>query len=262
MREHPAPLPAIGAARLFQLNKSPRKRPLSKVIKDYPASERPLWQLIGREALALTAAGLLFPFGLIGSTKKTPRKAEQRTIVFVHGYMANSSTFLPMMAYLKAKGVASQILSFDYRSPEGIEKGAKDLKEFLRKRVRGGSVDLICHSLGGLVARVYLQELGGARRVDRCITLATPHKGTYNAYWISSRVGRELRPDSELLQRIERSRANAGKVRFTAIVAGSDSIVVPRVFAAGEDTVHVPDLGHVGMLFSPTVFKAIGRCFE
>jgi pimeloyl-ACP methyl ester carboxylesterase len=232
------------------------------VIKDYPPSERPLWQLIGREALAMTAAGLLFPFGLIGSSRRTPRKAGQRTVVFVHGYMANSSTFLPLMAYLKAKGVADQVLSFDYRSPDGIEKGARDLKDFLRRRVRGGTIDLVCHSLGGLVARVYLQELGGARRVERCVTLATPHKGTYNAYWISSRVGRELRPDSELLHRIEQSRGNAEKVRFTSIVAGSDSIVVPRVFAADEETVHVPDLGHVGMLFSPTVFKAIGRCLE
>jgi hypothetical protein len=48
--------------------------------------------------------------------------------------------------------------------------------------------------LGGLVARVYLQQLGGARRVDHCITLATPHQGTYNSYWVASRVGRDLRP--------------------------------------------------------------------
>jgi triacylglycerol lipase len=112
------------------------------------------------------------------------------------------------------------------------------------------------------VARVYLQDLGGARRVDRCITLATPHLGTYNAYWINSRVGRELRPGSKLLQRIESSKNQASKVRFTSIVAGSDNIVLPRIFSANQETVHVPDLGHVGLLFSPTVFRAIVNCLK
>jgi len=46
-------------------------------------------------------------------------------------------------------------------------------------------------------------------------------------------------------------------VRFTSVVAGSDNIVIPRVFAAGDDLVYVPNLGHLGMLFSPSVFRAV-----
>lgn len=227
------------------------------MIKDYPTSDLSAWHLVGRETLALAAAGLLFPFGLRRSIKRTSRKSSQRTIVFIHGYMSNSSAFLPIMTYLRTKNIKTQVLSFNYRAANGIEKSACELKEFLRKNVRGGTIDFVCHSLGGLVARVYLQDLGGARRVERCITLATPHLGTYNAYWINSRVGRELRPDSKLLQRIESSKNQASKVRFTSIVAGSDNIVLPRVFAANQETVHIADLGHVGLLFSPTVFRAI-----
>ncbi len=104
---------------------------------------------------------------------------------------------------------------------------------------------------------MYLEQLGGARRVDRCITLGTPHRGTYNAYWLASRVGRELRPDSALLERLAASQANGSRVRFTTIVAGSDNIVIPRVFAAGDDLIYVPHLGHLGMLFSPSVFRAV-----
>jgi pimeloyl-ACP methyl ester carboxylesterase len=150
-----------------------------------------------------------------------------------------------------------QVLTFNYRSSHGVERGARELREFLRKRVRGGRIDLVCHSLGGLVARVYLQELGGARRVDRCITLGTPHAGTYNAYWLTSRVGAELRPDSRVLTRLRKTRAAASRVRFTSIVAGSDNLVIPRVFARHERMVHVADLGHVAMLFSPTVLSHV-----
>jgi triacylglycerol esterase/lipase EstA (alpha/beta hydrolase family) len=107
------------------------------------------------------------------------------------------------------------------------------------------------------VARVYIQELGGARRVDRCVTLGTPHRGTYNSYWLNSRVGSELRPDSPLLARLQASRAGARDVRFLSLVAGSDNLIVPRVFAGHEREVHVPDLGHVSMLFSPRVLGIV-----
>jgi hypothetical protein len=41
------------------------------------------------------------------------------------------------------------------------------------------------------------------------------------------------------------------------LVAGSDNLVVPRVFASHEREVHVPDLGHVSMLFSPRVLRMV-----
>jgi pimeloyl-ACP methyl ester carboxylesterase len=195
--------------------------------------------------------------------RPTPRRAEQRTVVLVHGYMANKASLMPLAAFLRLRGY-KQLLLFNYASSNGVEAGARALKAFLKQNVRGGRIDLIGHSLGGLVSRVYLQHLGGARRVDRCITLGTPHQGTYNAYWVPTRVGRQLRPDSALLARLDATRAEAAAVRFTSVVAGSDPIVIPRVFGghgasdpASEELVHVPDLGHLGMLFSPTVYRAV-----
>lgn len=226
-------------------------------VRDFPASERSPSRLIGGELLALAASSLLYPFGIGASKKRTPRRAEQRTVVLVHGYLGNRSSFYPLAGYLRARGCGS-LLSFSYSATHGIERAALELREALRRRVRGGRIDLVCHSLGGLVARTWLQLLGGARRADRCILLGTPHRGTYNAYWLASRVGRELRPDSPLLARLEATQAAAASVRFSSIVAGSDNMVIPRVFSAAEgDVLHVPDLGHLGLLFSPTVFRAV-----
>lgn len=226
------------------------------MIEDFPASEQPAWRLVARESLALVAVGVLSPFGLRAPRRSTPRAAAQRTVVLVHGYLANRSSLLPLASYLRWRGLR-QVLSFGYRSSDGVERGAIALRDYLRRHVRGGRIDLVCHSLGGLVARVYLQQLGGARRVDRCITLATPHQGTYNSYWVASRVGRDLRPDSPLLARLEASRHRASPVRFLSIVAGSDNLVVPRVFAAHEEVVRVAEVGHVGLLFSPGVLRLV-----
>jgi pimeloyl-ACP methyl ester carboxylesterase len=225
-------------------------------MHDYPASDQPVWRLVAREALAIGAVGLLLPLGLRPSVRSTPRCREQRTVVLIHGYLGNRAMLLPLAAYLRWRGI-SQVLCFDYPSGAGVERGAIALREFLRRRVRGGRIDLVCHSLGGLVARVYLQELGGARRVDQCITLGTPHRGTYNAYWLISRVGRELRPDSALLSRLEASRPAAERVRFLSVIAGSDNLVVPRVLCAHGDEIRIPDLGHIGMLFSPRVLGIV-----
>jgi triacylglycerol lipase len=226
-------------------------------VRDFPPSDLSPSRLIGSELLALAASSLLYPFGIGATRKRTARRAEQRTVVLVHGYLGNRSSFYPLAAYLRTQGVGS-LLSFSYSATNGIERAAIELRRFLQERVRGGRIDLVCHSLGGLIARTWVQLLGGARRVDRCILLGTPQRGTYNAYWLFSRIGRELRPDSPLIERLHATRDAASRVRFSSIVAGSDNIVIPRVFCAGdEDVVRVPDLGHLGLLFSPKVFRAV-----
>ncbi|MFW7379241.1 MAG: esterase/lipase family protein [Oligoflexus sp.] len=231
-------------------------------MKDIAVSSPAREKIITREILASIASGLLFPLGFIKSKKRMPKLKDQRTIVLIHGYGGNPSSLLPITQYLRICGVQN-IISFRYQAKYGIDRAARELKEFLRSHVRGGRIDFVCHSLGGLIARVYLQDLGGARRVDRCITLGTPHRGTYNAYWLSTRVGRELRPDSDFLARLERSKEQAARVQFLSIVAGSDMIVIPRIFAQGnENVMYVPDLGHLGLLFSPTVFRTVGRCLQ
>jgi pimeloyl-ACP methyl ester carboxylesterase len=55
-----------------------------------------------------------------------------------------------------------------------------------RWRGRGGvyadaRVVFICHSMGGLVARWYIQREGGAEVTSKLITLGTPHRGALNS---------------------------------------------------------------------------------
>ena len=227
---------------------------------DCPASAQPTWRLITQETLAFAATALLHPFGLWRRRPKpTPRLRRQRTVVFIHGYLCNPSIFFPMQGYLRHRQVG-RLMSFGYPSTQGVERGAVALRRFLKAHVRGGDVDLVCHSLGGLVARCYLQELGGARRVDRCITLGTPHQGTYNAYWLAGRVGREMRPGSTVLRRLHESRDAGRGVRYLSVIGGADNLVIPRLSARHEQEVLLPDLGHMAMMFSPAVYRLVGDC--
>ena len=227
---------------------------------DYERSEKKNGELIARELLAVLSLGILYPFGLFKSKQKTKRKKELRTIVLLHGYIANKSTLYPLAAYLKIKG--HKVLFYNYPSHRGVENAAVNFREYLKKHVKGGRIDLVCHSMGGIVARTYLQLLGGSRRVDQCITLASPHKGTYNAYWIPTKVGDELRPDSKLIKKLHETKEMSKDVKITSIVAGSDNIIIPRLNSSFEKSIHIPNIGHNGLLLSPKVMSTIAKCLK
>ncbi|HEY2578797.1 MAG TPA: hypothetical protein VGI74_21035, partial [Streptosporangiaceae bacterium] len=46
---------------------------------------------------------------------------------------------------------------------------------------RDTKIIFVCHSMGGLVARYYLEVLGGREHARRLITLGTPYRGSVNA---------------------------------------------------------------------------------
>jgi hypothetical protein len=56
---------------------------------------------------------------------------------------------------------------------------------------------------------------------------------------------------------LQASRQGAEGVRFLSVVAGSDNLVVPRIFSAHNEEVRIPDLGHVGALFSLRVLRVV-----
>jgi triacylglycerol lipase len=216
---------------------------------------------IGREALSYLLHVLLTPLGLAlrrgGGDRRGERRREQRTLVFVHGLGANRSGFFPLQLYLRLHG-HRRFLAYDYRSAGSLEHLALGLKRTIDRSVAGGRIDLVAHSMGGLVARFYLQQLGGARRVDRLITLGTPHHGSHAANFIPSALVRQLLPAGPFLQHLNSLPPPQG-VEVTSIVAGRDLLVQPiesAVCPFGEN-VHFDEIGHLELLFRPEVMTEV-----
>jgi len=214
---------------------------------------------MAREGLAYLAHGLVYPLGraLRRQAPPKPRARETRTLVLVHGLGANPSSFLPLQAYLRLHG-QHRFVSCHYRSRGSLEAAALCLKRLLDTRVRGGRIDLVAHSMGGLVARFYLQQLGGARRVDRLVTLGTPHQGTHAANFIPSALVRQLLPEGPFLRHLNALPPPAG-VQVTSIVGGRDLLVQPVESARCPfgRVVRFEDLGHLELLFQPRVLAAV-----
>jgi pimeloyl-ACP methyl ester carboxylesterase len=214
---------------------------------------------IVREGLSYLAHGVLWPLGRRRAAVPPAAGRETRTVVFVHGLGANRAGFLPLQTYLRALGHRWQY-AVNIRRAGSVEALALQLRHDLRRAVRGGRIDLVAHSLGGLVSRYYLQQLGGARRVDRLITLGTPHGGTHAANFLPSRLVRQLLPDGPFIRHLNALPPPAG-VQVTSLVAGRDLLVQPTEAARCPfgNARRFDDLGHVELLFRPTVFSEVAR---
>jgi pimeloyl-ACP methyl ester carboxylesterase len=73
------------------------------------------------------------------------------------------------------------IFPYDWRQ-SNLET-ARQLKTFIegQPQLKNRDCVIVAHSMGGIVARLYIQGLGGSTRVKRLITLGTPHRGSAEA---------------------------------------------------------------------------------
>jgi triacylglycerol esterase/lipase EstA (alpha/beta hydrolase family) len=206
-------------------------------------------------SVAISAAR---PFGFLplpGARAQGPRP-----IVMLHGYAMNRANFVPL-AFRLARAGLGPIAGFEYWSLGRTAAAARRLAWFVDhvRQVTGvPEVDIIGHSMGGVVGRYYVSLLGGDGAVRNLITLASPHAGAYATRLAIGHVNRELFVGSKLLQRV----AAAPPPQYTRVVtiwSRSDALVPADAQAdvAGAERVVFDDLGHVALLGSRRVSAQI-----
>jgi triacylglycerol lipase len=155
-----------------------------------------------REARSLARTVAAYPFGVLESAISTGIPSGDSLhdvpVVLVHGYGHNRSGWFTLERRLRRAGFTS-VHTFNYNPLTGdVPKFGAQLAErvdLLRTVTGQPYVHLVGHSLGGLVARWYVQEEGGDEAVHTAITVATPHEGTWAAIGgILAPAARELLP--------------------------------------------------------------------
>ncbi len=69
-----------------------------------------------------------------------------------------------------------------------VEKRADELNAFIKKEIEEEMVHLVCHSMGGLDARLLASKLDQKDRIISITTIATPHHGTPFADWCVDKI--------------------------------------------------------------------------
>jgi pimeloyl-ACP methyl ester carboxylesterase len=176
-------------------------------------------------------------------------------ILLVHGMVDNRSIFTVLRRNLQRRGF-HRVLSLNYSVRTG---DVREAAERLSAHVEGICADtgferihVIGHSMGGLIARYYVQCLGGDERVHTLVTLGSPHAGTATAYLVPHRLGRQLRPGSDVVNELAAPAPHC-RTRFLAVWSDLDQMIVPKVNARIDHpdlvahNVHVRGAGHMSL---------------
>ncbi|MFD9813088.1 esterase/lipase family protein [Streptomyces sp. NPDC059080] len=124
------------------------------------------------------------------SAGKAADKLSNRPVIFVHGWHADSKIWGTAISKARSFGYKeNELFKFDYRHESNwgnhntpIESLADELDQFIKTNdlvnsSPDGKIDIVAHSMGGLVARAYLIQ-GGEETTAHLVTLATPNHGT------------------------------------------------------------------------------------
>ena len=144
---------------------------------------------------------------------------------------------------------------------KSIEEQAHNLSkkiEAILTATKAEKVNIVAHSQGGLISRYYLQFLKGDEKVDKLITIGTPHYGTMIANLGVGKNAHEMRPGSPFLEQLN-SNPDLGTTALLSIYSPTDTFILPAhssVPPLGDSHITVP-LGHMSLLFSPRVLQTV-----
>ncbi|MBC7544201.1 MAG: alpha/beta fold hydrolase [Candidatus Sericytochromatia bacterium] len=194
-------------------------------------------------------------------TGKTP-------VLVVQGYMEPSYFFMyGVYRHLQEEGQAVYGINLFpnvSHAETQAQKLAAKIQEIL-KETGATKINLVCHSFGGLVARHLIQNMGGARYVDRYVSIATPHFGT--AWCYTPGLGgacQDMRIGSPFLTELNK-KTIWSPVRYSAMYTKTDEITIPArncELPGAKNYPPVPKTGHFLILWSPTTYQYVDESLK
>lgn len=194
-------------------------------------------------------------------------------VVLLHGFGVTSAVLRPLEARIRRTlGRPVVRLRLGCRLPlhlADVRRTARRVDRALARlqsRTPFGRVDVVGHSLGGLVATYWLKRIDQGRRIRRVITLGTPHQGTPFAYLgvllfgaISPAVWQML-PGSRLVRELA-GLSVPETSELIALGSHDDSVVPARLAAAAAEprsrSASVSRIRHIDFLWSRDVFNRV-----
>ncbi|MDI3385676.1 alpha/beta fold hydrolase [Streptomyces sp. B-S-A8] len=202
---------------------------------------------------------------------RLPSATAERPVLLLHGFIDNRSVFVLLRRTLAKEG-RQHLMSLNY-SPltydirEAAERLGRHVEEIC-ERTGQPVVDIVGHSLGGLIARYYVQRLGGDLRVRTLVTLGSPHGGTDVVPLMSAHpIVRQMRPDSDVIEELKEPAPHCG-TRFVSFWSDLDTVMSPLETAAVDhpdlraQNVRVAGIGHLALPVHPAVTSGVRQAID
>jgi pimeloyl-ACP methyl ester carboxylesterase len=192
-------------------------------------------------------------------------------VVLLHGFIDNRSVFVLLRRSL-AQHAGQRVESLNYSPLTCDIRTAAALLgrhiEEICERTGSERADVVGHSLGGLIARYYVQRLGGDHRVRTLITLGTPHTGTRVARLANAHpIARQMRPGSDVLEELA-GPAPGCRTHFVSFWSDLDHVMDPPEAARLDHpdlttrNIRVTGIGHLALPVHPAVASGVRQVLD
>jgi pimeloyl-ACP methyl ester carboxylesterase len=196
-----------------------------------------------------------------GRMQSPPARHRARPVLLLHGIVCNAQVWRALRRRLRTAGfgpvealdIEPLLVDIDVQ----VRRVTPELLA-LQRRSDGERVLIIAHSMGGLIARALLRDLGPAA-IRRIVTIAAPHHGTRLVRGLPWQDTRQMRRNSAWLRALNATQEGCFSVPLVSIYSVDDNLVAPADSARldGAENHEVRGVGHLGMLRSPRALDCV-----
>ena len=186
-------------------------------------------------------------------------------ILLLHGLVDNRSIFTVLRRALRRRGFGRvwtmnyHVLTHDVRAAAQRLAATVDA---ICEQTGYERIHVIGHSMGGIIARYYVQRMGGDARVHTLVTLGSPHGGTRAAHLLPRGVCRQLTPRSDVIAELAEP-APSCRTRFVSFWSDLDALISPKASVRVDHpdlsarNVFVRGVGHMSLPIDSRVTREI-----
>lgn len=186
--------------------------------------------------------------------------------ILVPGFNDTVTMLRGMERYLQRAGIPARIISPQPSDGSvGIDVLARQLADTIAATVPPATpLNLVGFSMGGLICRAYLQQELDTARVERLITIATPHQGTWMAYTYHRPATLQMRPGSAFLTQLNQDLSALQRINFTSIWTPLDLTILPAHSSALPVGTMIPILSpfHYTLVSDPRILRLVADCLR
>ncbi len=209
-----------------------------------PARRRLVLGVLGALVVVALAAAAWTYASRRATTGEPADQSKPGPVLLVPGYGGSTASLETLARALRDTGRDVTVVALPDQALGDLTDQANALAsaaDASRKRTGAASVDVVGYSAGGVVARIWVLEDGGAQQLRRLVTLGSPLHGTDLAQLGAALGGscplacQQLAPDSPVLDQLLDTTQPEGPA-YLSIWSTSDDIVLP------PDSAVLPDV--------------------
>jgi hypothetical protein len=204
--------------------------------------------VVGVCVLAAAVVGVRLSSGGGGTPSGFPDQGTPGPVVLVPGYGGNTASLTALANRLTATGRSAQVLGLPGDGTGDLTVQVRALDDAVRADLAHGaaSVDVVGYSAGGVVARLWVAQDGGAHEARRVVTLGSPLHGAQIAAVGANLVPgacpeacQQLAPGSALLRQLDATPLPA-QLPWLSLWSVDDQTVTPPDSARLAGAINVP----------------------